>query len=395
MKRLWDKGGDADEKVLRFTVGEDYLWDERLVEFDIQASQAHARMLAAQGLIPADVAEVLLARLAEVGAQHAAGEWAIQPEEEDAHTAIENRLGAEGAWVHLGRSRNDQVLAAVRLYLRATCDKLAALAENVAEVTSALGQQHGDCPMPGLTHMQRAMPSSVSLWAEGYATEFRDAAEGFRAAARRALRNPLGSAAGYGTPGLPINRAITTQELAFDAAHEPVTAVQLSRGKAEAAVAMECVLFLQDLGRLAADLVLFCTAEFGWVKLPEKFTTGSSIMPQKRNPDVFELVRAHSAQAAADLQSILALTTKMPSGYHRDLQLIKPPLFRLIDRTEDVAEVMAHVMPGVAFQRERLEACMDAGLYATEAAYNLVVSEGIPFREAYRRVGAQFRAGSE
>jgi argininosuccinate lyase len=395
MKRLWDKGGDADAMVMAFTVGDDYRWDARLVAHDIRASQAHARMLASCGHVESGIAERIIATLAEIGEAHARGEWEISPEEEDCHTAIENRLtaklGDEAGWVHLGRSRNDQVLTAVRLYLREACESLAQAAEAVMESLFAITDAQGDLALPGYTHLQRAMPSTVALWAEGFATELRDDAAGLRGATRRASTNPLGSAAGYGTPGLPLDRAQTASELGFTSVQEPVTAAQISRGKAEAEVAFQATLLMQDLGRLASDLVLFSTSEFGFVALPERFTTGSSIMPQKRNPDVFELVRAHSAQAASSLTAILSLSAKMTSGYHRDLQLIKPPLFGLIDRTFECAEVMAHVLPGVRFCQDRTEAAMDPSLYATEEAYRLCQAEGIPFREAYRRVGAKFR----
>lgn len=395
MRRLWDKGGDADALVMAFTVGDDYLWDARLVAHDVRASIAHVRMLATCGHVQGDIAERIAAALAEIGDAHANGEWSIAPEEEDAHTAIENRLtaklGDEAGWVHLGRSRNDQVLTAVRLYLREACESLALAAESVVESLFAIADAQGDLPMPGYTHLQRAMPSTVGQWAEGFATELRDDATGLRGATRRAETNPLGSAAGYGTPGLELDRDQTAAELGFTSVQRPVTAAQLSRGKAEAEVAFQATLLLQDLGRLASDLVLFATAEFGFVALPERFTTGSSIMPQKRNPDVFELVRAHSAQAASDLLSILNITAKMTSGYHRDLQLIKPPLFGLLDRALACSEVMAHVLPGVRFVEARLSAAMDPSLFATEEAYRLCQAEGIPFREAYRRVGAKYR----
>jgi argininosuccinate lyase len=395
MKRLWDKGGDADAMVMAFTVGDDFRWDARLVAHDIRASQAHARMLASCGHVESGIAERIFAALAEIGESHARGEWEISPEEEDCHTAIENRLtaklGDEAGWVHLGRSRNDQVLTAMRLYVREACEMLAQSAEGVVESLFAIADAQGDLALPGYTHLQRAMPSTVGLWAEGFATELRDDAVGLRGATRRALTNPLGSAAGYGTPGLPLDRAKTAAELGFTSVQEPVTAAQLSRGKAEAEVAFQTTLLIQDLGRLASDLVLYATAEFGFVTLPERFTTGSSIMPQKRNPDVFELVRAHSAQAASSLTAILSLSAKMTSGYHRDLQLIKPPLFGLIDRTLECAEVMAHVLPGVRFRQDCTEAAMDPSLFATEEAYRLCQAEGIPFREAYRRVGAKYR----
>src|SRR5690606_30963587 len=198
----------------------------------------------------------------------------------------------------------------------------------VADALDTLAQREHDTPLPGYTHMQQAMPSSVPLWAGGFASEIRDDAAGLNSVLRRLLKNPLGSAAGYGSPNLPVERETTREALGFADIHEPVTAVQLSRGKAEAHVLFEVCLLMQDMGRLAADLLLFYTQEFAFVRLPEAFTTGSSIMPQKRNPDVFELIRGRTASAQASLQEVLAITAKLPSGYQRDLQLIKAPLFR-------------------------------------------------------------------
>lgn len=385
MKRLWDKGGEVDDLVLRFTVGDDHWWDNLLVAYDVTASKAHVSMLASCGHLAPELAARLQEKLDAVGEAHANGEWVITREEEDCHTAIENRLGEDGAWVHLGRSRNDQVLAAMRLFLRDAVNELAAGTRSVAE---ALGKiQPRDQKIPGYTHLHRAMPSTVGLWADGFASELLDDAVGFQACRRRLGKNPLGSAAGYGTPGLALDRDQTTQSLGFSETQEPVTAVQLSRGKAEAEVAFACALVLQDLGRLAADLALFSSAEFGFVRLPGAFTTGSSIMPQKRNPDVFELVRAHSAQAPATVQAILALTAKMTSGYHRDLQLIKPPLFRLLDVTGDCLGVMAHALPHVEFLSDRCEAALDPSLFAAEQAFRLAKEQGIPFREAYKKIG--------
>jgi argininosuccinate lyase len=234
--------------------------------------------------------------------------------------------------------------------------------------------------------MQQAMPSSVALWARGFAAEIHDDIEGLRHAHRRISKNPLGSAAGYGTPGLPVNRDATRTRLDFPANHEPDTAVQLSRGKAEAAALFEAALLATDLGRLAADLVLFATAEFGFVRLPAALTTGSSMLPQKRNPDLFELARGRTAEAHAALHEVLAVVAKLPSGYHRDLQLIKKPLLRGLDSVAQTAAVMAHALPLVAFDAERLAAAAaDPALRVAERAYQLVRDEGLSFRAAYRR----------
>jgi argininosuccinate lyase len=276
------------------------------------------------------------------------------------------------------------VLVALRLYLKDTAEVLQAGAEVVASALDALVERQGEIPLPGYTHMQPAMPSSVALWAQGFAAELRDDAYGLDAAKNRADLNPLGSAAGYGTPGLDLDRDSTRQKLGFAKNHEPITAVQLSRGKAEATLIFEITLLLGDLGRLASDLLLFYTDEFAFVSLPENMTTGSSIMPQKRNPDVFELVRSAQAIGTGALTEVLSIMTKLNSGYQRDLQRLKAPLFRVIDLAEDTLAIMAHALPGVSFLAENIQ--LNPELNATERANQLAINEGIPFREAYRRI---------
>jgi len=392
MSRLWDKGAPLDERVLAYTAGEDHALDERLVRYDARASIAHAEMLHATQLLgDADLAAIREG-LTAIAAEHAAGQWRIELADEDGQTALEKRLtariGPAGGRVHLGRSRNDQVLTALRLYLLDAADELAEAAETCARALDDLARRDGKLALPGYTHMQQAMPSTVALWAGGFAAELRDDVEGLEAARRRAARSPLGSAAGYGTPGLPLDREMTRAKLGFETVQEPVTAVQLSRGKAEAHLLFECTLLMQDLGRLASDLLLFYTQEFAFVTLPDSFTTGSSIMPQKRNPDVFELVRGRTAVAQACLAEVLGIFAKLPSGYHRDLQLIKPPLFRGIDLGLATSAIMAAALEGVRFS-EQID--LDPSIHAAEEANALVVREGIPFREAYRRVGEKYR----
>jgi argininosuccinate lyase len=393
MSRLWDKGEPLDPLVLRYTASEDHRLDQRLVPFEVEASIAHAEMLAERGLLSAGDLEAIRSGLRGLAAEHAEGVWSITLEEEDAQTALERRLtqriGEAGGRIHLGRSRNDQVLAALRLYLLHASRQLSRGADAVAGALDDLARRSGDVPLPGYTHQQQAMPSSVGLWAGGFAAELRDDAQGLLAIERRASQNPLGSAAGYGVPLLPVDREATRRKLGMSRVHEPVTAVQLSRGKAEAQLLFEIALLLQDLGRLAAELVLFSTSEFGFVELDPALTTGSSIMPQKRNPDLFELVRGRTAVGQSCLQEALAITAKLPSGYHRDLQLLKAPLFRGIDTARETSEVMAHALSGVRFRADRIR--LDPSLHAAEAAYRLVLDEGIPFREAYRRVAERYR----
>jgi argininosuccinate lyase len=391
MTRLWEKGAALDERVLQYTAGEDHALDERLVPYDVRASIAHAEMLNAQRLLSAEDLAAIRDTLGALAAAHARGEWHIELAEEDGHTALERRLiaqlGSAGERIHLGRSRNDQVLAALRLYLRDVVARLTGGALQVAQALEALAAREPDAVLPGYTHMQQAMPSSVALWARGFAAEIRDDAAGLGTVLRRIDRNPLGSAAGYGTPGLPVDREATRARLGFASVHEPVTAVQLSRGKAEAQLLFELTLLLQDLGRFAADVLLFSTGEFGFLSLPEAFTTGSSIMPQKKNPDVFELIRGRSATAQACLLEALAICAKLPSGYQRDLQLLKFPLFRGIDLALATLDILPPAIAALEFRREAMR--LDPAIHAAEEANRLVVSEGIPFREAYRRVASK------
>jgi argininosuccinate lyase len=389
--RLWDKGAPLDSRVLAYTAGEDHALDDRLVAYDVRASIAHATGLHAVGLLSAADLTLLTQALQAAGAAHANGEWRVQLEQEDGQTALEAQLiaraGAAGGRIHLGRSRNDQVLVALRLYLREAVARIAAGAEQVAAALDRLAERHAELPLPGYTHLQQAMPSSVALWAGGFAAEIRDDADGLHSVLRRLDKSPLGSAAGYGTPALPLDREATAHELGFAAAQLPVTAVQLSRGKAEAQLLFEITLLMTDFGRLSADLMLYYTQEFAFVKLPDAFTTGSSIMPQKRNPDVFELIRGRTATAQACLHEALGLTAKLTSGYHRDLQLLKVPLFRGIDLALATTDLLPVALEGVTFVPENIH--LDPSIHAAEQANRLVVEEGIPFREAYRRVGQQ------
>lgn len=393
MSFLWNKDAPVDERVLNYTAGEDYALDARLVRYDVTASIAHAEMLhGAKLLDDADLA-ALRAGLTALSDGHTRGQWRIELADEDGQTALEKRLseriGAVAGRIHLGRSRNDQVLAALRLYLRDVIEELRARAARVAAALDELGRREAATLLPGYTHMQQAMPSSVALWAGGFAAQVRDDAEGLGLAHRRLAQNPLGSAAGYGTPGLPIDREATRSRLGFAVTQEPVTAVQLSRGKGEAHLLFEITLLLQGLGRFATDVLLFYTQEFGFVTIADAFTTGSSIMPQKRNPDVFELIRGRAVTAQACLDEVLGLCAKLPSGYQRDLQLLKAPLFRGIDLALETLAILPGAIASIKFDPQRIR--LDASIHAAEEANRLVIAEGIPFREAYRRVRASLK----
>ena len=388
MSRLWEKNLPLDERVLRYTAGEDHILDARLVSYDVRASIAHAEMLLQQGLLSSSDCQAIVDGLNELLADFEADKWQIRLQDEDVHTALEthltDRIGEAGGRVHLGRSRNDQVLTALRLYLLDATERVTKSVTMLCSALEDLSRQQGETKLPGTTHMQHAMPSTVALWSDGYKEAFGDALEGLSAARRRLDKNPLGSAAGYGTPGLPIDRDATTKKLGFSETQTPVTAVQLSRGKAESGLLFELSLLMQDLGRLASDLLLYYTQEFGYIELAPEVTTGSSIMPQKRNPDVLELVRGASGTVQACLNECLLITTKLTSGYHRDLQRMKAPVFRAIDLTIESVEIMAFLMSKVRFRPEKITLGPD--IHAAEEANLLVTSEGMSFREAYRQV---------
>ena len=392
MSRLWEKGLPLDQRVLRYTAGEDHLLDARLVAYDVRASIAHATMLGDQGLLSTADCKNICEGLAAVGDQFANGDWQITLADEDAHTAIEARLteliGEAGGRVHLGRSRNDQVLTALRLYLLDACSEVQKSVGGLCEALDAVVARQGETNLPGYTHMQHAMPSSVALWANGFREAFDDSTEGLAASRRRLDKNPLGSAAGFGAPGIKLDRDATTRLLGFAETQEPVTAVQLSRGKAESGLLFELALLLADLGRLASDLLLFYTQEFGYISLPEDVTTGSSIMPQKRNPDVLELIRAASATGQSCLNECMTITAKLPSGYQRDLQRLKPPVFRAVDLTIESVDIMTYLLSGMRFLPNNI--VLDASLDAAAEANRLVTEQGLPFREAYRQVAKKY-----
>ena len=393
MSRLWDKGLPLDEKILKYTAGEDHILDHRLVSYDIKASIAHVEMLTSCKLLETDDSKVIIKGLIGLLKDYHDQKWSIHLEDEDVHTAIEKNLiekiGEVGGRVHLGRSRNDQVLTALRLYYLDAIDEIIQSTEKLCQEIRALDGRQGSIKLPGTTHMQHAMPSSVSLWCGAYIEAFEDDIEGMIQAKRRSNKNPLGSAAGYGTPGLPINRNITTKKLGFEVTQEPVTAPQLSRGKAESHLLFELSLLMQDLGRLSSDLLLYYTQEYRYIDLPVEVTTGSSIMPQKRNPDVLELIRASSATVLSCLNESMMVMVKLPSGFQRDLQKIKAPLFKAIDNSVESVDIMSYVISTMKFLPQNINLGED--LFAAEEAYRLVLSEGISFRKAYQQISKKYK----
>ena len=384
---LWHKGTAAADWVTRFTVGEDYRWDTMLLPYDVRGTRAHAWGLAQIDVLSDEELRQIEQTLDDLLDKHAAGDIAVAPEDEDAHTVIEQylteQLGAVGKKVHAGRSRNDQVLAALRLFLREALQERARQAMGLAHALCDLGTKHATDLMPGYTHLQRAMPSTAGLWALGYAEVLAGDLDALRDAKRQVNVSPLGSAAGYGVPHLDLPREGVAKRLGFRDLQTHATAVQLTRGKLELHVMHALVQLTGTINRLASDLVLFNTAEFGFVELPPEHCTGSSIMPQKQNPDVLELARAYHHRLLAEMQTLTTLPANLPSGYHRDLQLTKEAVMRSVVLAGDLLTAMTNVLDGLRFNAERMrEACTPA-LFATHQAL-AQVKEGVPFREAYR-----------
>lgn len=385
---LWHKGIDAADWVTRFTVGDDPHWDTILLPYDLLATRMHARGLARIGVLDENEIAQLERSLDRLRAQHEDGEVQVTAQDEDCHTLIEqfltDDLGATGKKVHAGRSRNDQVLAALRLFLRAGLQRAARQVIALAEGLCDLGAAYDDALMPGYTHMQRAMPTTAGLWALGYAELLAGDLHALRHAARAVSVSPLGSAAGYGVPYLDLPRDAVAGALGFRGVQRHVTSVQLSRGKLELQAVHALVQVAATLNRLASDLVLFTTAEYGFVQLPDAFCTGSSIMPQKKNPDVPELMRATYHRLTAEMHLLTSLPANLPSGYHRDLQLTKEAAMRSVLQAHDLLSAATQLVPGITFDRARMAAACTPELFATDHALRRA-AEGVPFRDAYRQ----------
>ena len=384
---LWQKPGvKVDARIQQFLAGEDVILDREFFLFDIEASRAHAEGLEAIGILDGDELDALKRELAELAGDFRAGRFELDARYEDGHSAIEarlvERLGDTGKKIHTGRSRNDQVLVATRLWLRDRLECVAAVSREVAEVALARAEAEKDVPLPGYTHLQRAVVSSLGMWWAAWA-------EGFIDNAGRATQtrdwldaNPLGSAAGYGV-NLPLDREHTTAALGFGRMQLSATYAQLSRGKFEMAAIEALSSALLDLRRLAWDLSLFTSGEYGFVELPSQYTTGSSIMPNKRNPDVIELMRAsYSAAAAArtEIEQLLSL----PSGYHRDLQFSKGAIFHAFGRGLGALELLPDLLRNLEWRPDRMRAALEPSMYATDLAVEMA-RQGLPFREAYRQ----------
>jgi argininosuccinate lyase len=390
---LWDKGGETDPAVLRFSAGREYEIDQRLVPYDCRASRAHVRALVKVGVLSTEEADGLRAGLERIEELASVGEFTIRPEQEDVHTAIEMWLtenaGEAGRKIHLGRSRNDQVLAAMRLYEMDAVNAVLRTARRLVEALDAVVDEQGLVGMPGYTHMRRAMPTTVGMWIGAFVCGLGDDLALLAAAAAPTRRSPLGTGAGYGIPVFTLDREETARQAGFDAIIDNPIYAQMSRGKVEAALLHGLAQVLLTLNRLATDLILFSTAEFGFVRLADAVVTGSSIMPQKKNPDVLELIRAKYHVVRAEEEKVLSLAGNLMTGYQRDLGLTKEPVFTSFDETLACLSLMTTVARNLRIDEKACRAAMTEEIYATEEAYRLVEG-GMPFRDAYRKVGEKY-----
>jgi argininosuccinate lyase len=392
---LWSAGRSPDRQLLEATAGEDRPWDARLLRWDVLGSLGHIEGVRAAGLLGSGEYTRLRAGLRRALAAVDHGRLRLSPAHEDVHTAVEDwltrRLPSLGERLHTGRSRNDQVACDLRLYLK---DRLLTVHGAAAELAAALiafASRHASVLLPGYTHQRRAMPSSIGLWTGAYAEGVLDSLESVTALWVQVDRSPLGSAAGYGVP-LPLRRERTARALGFGGLDRNVATVQGGRGKLEAAALFWCTQLGHEAGRLAQDVILWSAEEFGYLVLPAELATGSSIMPHKRNPDLFELIRGRAAALESDLVAVLAIKGHLPSGYHRDFQMLKEPLMRGLDRAEAMLAALAAAIPRLTVNRRRCAEALDAGALATDEVMRRVEA-GQAFRAAYRDVRLELGRG--
>jgi argininosuccinate lyase len=394
MAKIWDKGHAIDALVERFTVGDDYLLDRRLVPADAVASIAHATMLASVGLLTADEAESLTDELKRIAHDGSTGAFTVSREQEDSHTAIEQALigalGDTGKKIHAGRSRNDQVSASTRLFAREGLLAMRVALLDTIETLLRFAADHESVPMLGRTHLQPAMPSTVGCFAASYADLLLDSYESILTAYRLVNRSPLGAAASYGVP-LPLDREQVARLLGFEGVHHNVIAAVGARGHLEFALlgALDQVGLV--LSRFATDIILFSTPEFAYFSLPEELTTGSSIMPQKRNADVMELLRAESGVLSSYADRVRAIVRSLPTGYNRDVQETKEPLLRGLDLAIDMLAVTEHATRSLRVDEVKLRESFTADVFAADRALELV-DQGMSFRDAYREVAGSLSA---
>lgn len=394
-QKLWEKNVQVDHEVDIFTVGKDREMDLYLAKYDVLGSMAHITMLESIGLLTKEELNVLLAELRNIYAVADRGEFIIEEGIEDVHSQVElmltRRLGDMGKKIHSGRSRNDQVLLDLKLFTRSQIQELVELVSGLFDVLISQSNRYKDVLLPGYTHLQVAMPSSFGLWFGAYAESLVDDLQLMQAAYRICNRNPLGSAAGYGS-SFPLNRQMTTDLLGFDSLDYNVVYAQMGRGKMERTVAFAMAGIAATLSKLAFDACMFNSQNFGFIKLPDQFTTGSSIMPHKKNPDVFELTRAKCNKLQGLPQQIILISNNLPSGYFRDLQIIKEVFLPAFDELKDCLRMVTHIMREVKVNEHILDDDKYSLLFSVEEVNRRVLA-GMPFRDAYKQVGLDIEAG--
>jgi argininosuccinate lyase len=393
--KLWSKDKDSLKEVTDFTTGQDKLLDLHLAPFDVLGSLAHITMLETIGLLTKEELDVLSKELKLIHKEIHSGTFEIEAGVEDVHSQVEllltRKLGDVGKKIHSGRSRNDQVLVDIKLYLRAEIEQLTEVIQPVFELLIAQSEEHKDKLLPGYTHLQVAMPSSFGLWFGAYAESLVDDLITLQSAYQITNKNPLGSAAGYGS-SFPLNRTLTTQLLGFDDLNYNVVYAQMGRGKTERIMAQAMSNVAATLGKLAMDCTLFLNQNFTFISFPDELTTGSSIMPHKKNPDVFELIRAKCNSLQALPNEIMLLTTNLPSGYHRDLQILKEKLFPAIQTLKDCLRMTHLMLSAIQVKDNILEDKKYKYLFSVEEVNKLVLS-GMAFRDAYKKVGLDIERG--
>ena len=395
MAKLWDKGFSVNDKIDAFTVGKDRELDLLLAPYDIKGTMAHITMLESVGLLQKDELEKLLTALEQIYEQTQNGTFVIEPDVEDVHSQVEfiltEKLGPLGKKVHTGRSRNDQVMLDIKLFTKSELLRIIEKTKTLFDTLLDASEKYKSVLMPGYTHLQVAMPSSFGLWFGAYAETLTDDMEMLLAALRIADRNPLGSAAGYGSSA-PINRRMTTELLGFRSMVYNSAAAQMGRGKLEREVSFALSCVAETLSRFAADCCMFNSQNFGFIKLPSEMTTGSSIMPHKKNPDVFELIRSHCNKICSVSNTVRLMTTGLTSGYSRDMQILKEVYLPVFGELCDCLDIAVFAIGNMSVA----EGLMDDPKYKLAFSVeevNRLVASGIPFRDAYRQVGKAVESG--
>lgn len=389
MVKLWQTDGDTLPAIHDYTVGDDYIIDNQLLPYDILGSLAHAQMLEEMGVITKSEFATLAKGLNEILSKWKSGAFNVSQKDEDVHTAIENYLSTQypevGKKIHTGRSRNDQVLVMLRLYSKEQLKQLLSQLRAIENLFRAQASTYKSVPMPGYTHLQRAMPTTVGMWLGSYADAYQDTINLVEALQILVDQNPLGSASGFGIKEFPIKKETTTKLLGFARIQENPMYAGLSRGLFESAVLNNLSMPMALASRFACDMLIFTTAEFGFFSLPDNFTTGSSIMPNKRNYDVFEIMRANIHVYQSYQQQVQSITSSIGSGFQRDLQLTKKPYVQGISLLLETLKVLNLSLNELQINKSRLKAAMSDDLYATAKVYELV-AKGVSFRDAYRKV---------